>query len=271
LELDKFDGDLRKYPTFKERFNLHIAKDCPKLERAFMLRSHLEPSVREEVENVEDNLMLLWQRLDSKYGNVRKYIDLVLSDLSKVSKGDSKAALHLIKTVEKSYRDLARIGAEQEMSNAYIIAMIEKRLPDEMRFDWVKCISDKAENDSKAVFKLLMNFLERWRQIIEYDESAIRKGPEKKVGLAHHVGSKQTKAKSEVCWMHEGGNHPVWKCKLFQGMNIKDKLDMIKQNNACQACLETNCKGTNDPEQCAKNFKCPINGCDKAHNILIHQ
>ena len=146
-----------------------------------------------------------------------------------------------------------------------------------MRIDWVKCISDKAEDGSKAVFKLLMNFLEIWRQIIEYDESAIRKAPEKKVGSANHVGpayqrsSKPTKAKSEVCWMHEGGNHPVWKCKLFQGMDMKAKLDMIKQNKACQACLETSCQGKDNPEQCAKKFKCPINGCDKAHNILIHQ
>ena len=80
--------------------------------------------MKEEVENVEDNVMLLWQRLDAKYGNVRKYVDLVLTvtDLSKVSKGDGSATHLMINTVENSYRDLARIGAEWEMSNAYIIA-----------------------------------------------------------------------------------------------------------------------------------------------------
>jgi len=78
-----------------------------------------------EVENVENNVMLLWQRLYAKYGNVRKYVDLVLADLSKGSKGDGSATLLMINNVEKSYRDLARIGAEWEMSNAYMIALIE--------------------------------------------------------------------------------------------------------------------------------------------------
>ena len=53
----------------------------------------MEPIVKEEVENVEDNVILLWQRLDTHYENVRKYIDLVLADLSKVSKGDKSATL----------------------------------------------------------------------------------------------------------------------------------------------------------------------------------
>jgi hypothetical protein len=245
---------------------------CPKSQTAFMLRSHLEPVVREEVENVEDNDTLLWQRLDSKYGNQLKYIDIVLLDLSKVSKGDGKAALHLINTVEKAYMDLVRIGSEQEMSNSYIIAMIEKKLPEEMRMDWVKFIAEKGEVDSSTIFKLLMSFLKRWRQIIEYDDAAIRKGPEKKVGTTHYASAKQgSAARSEVCWVHEDGNHPVWKCKIFQMMPIKDKLDLIKQKQACQACLETGCGGASNPEECRKNFKCRINGCEKPHNVLIHQ
>ena len=60
---------------------------------------------------------------------------MVLQDLAKVTKGDAKVALHMIDTVEKSYRDLVRIGSGTEMSNSYIIAMIEKKLPEEMRTD----------------------------------------------------------------------------------------------------------------------------------------
>ena len=271
MRLDKFDGDVRRYPAFKERFKLYIEPVCPKSQTAFMLRSHLEPVVRDEVENVEDNDVSLWQRLDEKYGNLRKYIDVVLADLAKVSKGDSIAALHLINTVEKAYQDLVRIGSEQEMSNSYIIAMIEKKLPEEMRVDWVKFIAEKGDVDSQATFKMLMGFLGKWRRIIEYDESAIRKVPQKKSGSAHYVTPGQAKTKSEVCWMHEDGKHPIWNCRIFQGMQISDKLDLIKQKNACQACLETTCKGASNPEECGKKFRCTISGCDEPHNILIHQ
>ena len=272
LELEKFDGDIRKYPAFKERFKLYIEPMYPKTHIAFLLRSHLEAPVREEVENVEDDDSLLWQRLDYKYGNLRKYIDVILQDLSKVTKGDGKAALHMINTVEKAYRDLVRIGAGMEMSNSCIIAMIEKKLPEEMRKDWVKLIAEKEEVDCHSVFKLLMDFLERWRRIIEYDAAAIRVVIEKKAGVTNLATSKQgNAAKSEVCWLHEDGYHPVWKCKLFQMMPIKEKLDMVKQKQACEACLETSCQGAKNPDECHKKFRCLMTGCEKPNNVLLHQ
>ena len=150
-KLDKFEGDIRKYPSFKDRFNSYVVPRYPKSEIAFLLRMHLSPAIRDEVENVEDNVELLWHRLDTKYGNPRKYIDAVLLDLSKVSKGDGVAALNMINTVEKAYRDLVRIGSEIEMSNSYMISMIEKKLPDQMRMEWIKLIAEKGEKDSQVV------------------------------------------------------------------------------------------------------------------------
>ena len=269
LKLEKFDGNIRKYPAFKERFKLYIEPTCPKTQTAFLLRSHLEDLVREEVENVEDDDSLLWQRLDCKYGNLRKYIDVVLQDLSKVTKGDGKAALHMINTVEKAYRDLVRIGAGTEMSNSYIIAMIEKKLPEEMRKDWVKLVAEKEEVDSHAVFKLLMDFLGRWRRIIEYDAAAIRVSIEKKAGVTNLATSKQGNAtKSEVCWLHEDGHHPVWKCKIFQMMLMKEKLDMVKQKQACQACLETSFQGAKNPDECQQKFQMSYDWMRKATQCI---
>ena len=73
----------------------------------------------------------------------------------------------MINTVEKAYRDLVRIGSEIEMSNSYMISMIEKKLPDQMRMEWIKLIAEKGEKDSQVVFSMLMEFLARWRKIIE--------------------------------------------------------------------------------------------------------
>ena len=136
----------------------------------------------------------------------------------------------------------------------------------------MKLIAEKEEVDSQMVFKLLMDFLGKWRRIIEYDAAAIRKGPEKKVGVTNHASTKQgSTAKSEVCWLHEDGYHPVWKCKISQMMSMKEKLDMVKQKQACTACLETTCQGAKNPEECQKNFKCLMSGCEKPHNVLLHQ
>jgi len=281
LKLEKFSGDLRKYPAFRDGFKRHIEPMCQSSQRAFVLRAHLGDTVKEEVANIEDDLTLLWQRLDTKYGNLRKYTDTILSDLSKMYQGGSKAALHLIKTVEKAYQDLKRMGLGHEMSNSYIISVIEKKLPEEMRVDWVKCIAEKGEVDSEKVFQMLLKFLERWRNIIEYDESAIRKVPEKRVASTHYTATASTtktatasttKNKSkEVCWLHEDGKHPVWNCNLFRAMTFEEKMNLVKTKNACQACLEIACSGSEDPEKCERNFRCRLKDCNKPHNMLIHQ
>ena len=122
------------------------------------MRNHLEQIVKEEVANVEDDINLLWERLDSRYAKYSRYVEVVLEDLAKTTKGDAKATLRLINTVEKAKRDLDRIGAGQEMCNSFIIAQIEKKFPEEMRFEWIKEVASHAEEDTKYRFKLLMVF-----------------------------------------------------------------------------------------------------------------
>ena len=69
----------------------------------------MEEEVKEEVDNVDDNLETLWQRLDKRYGNCGKLVDTILADLSKLPKGDGKQTLLMIKTVEKAFRDLSKL------------------------------------------------------------------------------------------------------------------------------------------------------------------
>ena len=69
IKLEKFDGDIRNYPKFKEQFELYVRPLCLKSQLPFVLRSHLNEEVKDEVDNLDDNLETLWQRLDKKYGN----------------------------------------------------------------------------------------------------------------------------------------------------------------------------------------------------------
>jgi len=276
LELEKFDGNLRNYPGFKERFNLYIKPICPAEQLPFLLRQNLEANVREEIENVEDNMECLWERLDLKYANHTKFIGIILSDLERTTKGDAKAALKLINTVEKDYNDLKKIGAAQEMANATVIAMIKKKFPDEMRLDWVQTIAAEGEEDSSVLFDMLLKFLMKWRQMIECDDQIIKQ-QEKKSGLTHLAAGEKSGGrqvdhrKSETCWLHEElRSHPIWKCNTFRAMSLEEKLGLVTQRKACKACLEVNCKGAENPEMCARNFRCNVDKCDKPHNSLLH-
>ena len=272
LKLEKFTGDIRKYPSFKERFNLYVVPICAEAQLPFILRSHLEEAIREEVDNVEDNMEELWKRLDAKYGKRSRYVERILDDFSKTTKGGAKNALHLISTVEKAERDLRRIGAEEEMANSTIIALIEKKLPEEMRFDWIKTISSVEDKDSSCKFETLLRFLKQWKVMIEYDEAAIRKEPERKSGSSHFTRDTQKKKLANICWIHQGdgGEHPIWTCRTFKSKPMEEKMEMVTEQKACQACLEIGCQGVEKPEDCRRGFKCPVEGCNKPHNLLLH-
>ena len=83
IKLDKFDGDIRKYPKFREQFECYVKPLCTSSQLPFVLRSHLSDTVRAEVDNTDDNLETLWTRLDKKYGNRSKQLDAILADIQK--------------------------------------------------------------------------------------------------------------------------------------------------------------------------------------------
>ena len=126
IKLDKFDGDIRKYPKFREQFELYVKPLCTPSQLPFVLRSHLSEEVREEVDNIDDNLDMLWTRLDKKYGNCGKQVYAILDDISRAPKGDGKSTLAMISIVEKAYRDLSRMGRASKMHNGTILSLIEK-------------------------------------------------------------------------------------------------------------------------------------------------
>ena len=272
IKLDKFNGDIRKYPKFKEQFELYVKPLCTEAQLPFVLKSHLDEQVKEEVDNVDDNMETLWERLDKKYGNCGKLVDVILADIARAPKGDGRSTLTMINTVEKAYRDLSRMGKESEMKNGTIISMIEKKLPEEIRYEWLQRIAENTEGDTNEKFSLLLELLRKFKTMIEYDQAAIRKPADRRSVTNFASGTSQgRKNEKNTCWIHTSEKHPIWVCQSFKEKSVAERINLVKQNHACEACLEVNCTGVVVLPNCKKKFKCIIQGCDKHHNKLLHQ
>ena len=274
IKLEHFDGDIRKYPKFREQFELYVKPLCTASQIPFVLRSHLSDSVREEVDNIDDNLETLWSRLDKKYGNRGKQLDAILADIAKAPRGDGKSTLQMIMIVEKANRDLKRMGCESEMLNGTVLAMIEKKLPDEIRFEWIQAIAANEDADSEVKVPLMLKLLEKWRVMIEYDHAAIRKIPERKV-IANHTARSQLATTNKMkdkenCWIHTTEKHPIWVCQAFKAMQPNERRALAEEKGACIACLEVKCPGAQNSDKCKRKFRCTISGCKEAHNKLLH-
>ena len=129
-----FNGNIRKYAKFKAEFLKFVSPQCTTNQIAFVLKSYLGDSVRRNVENVDHDIDLMWQRLDMKYGTVQKLIDCIMSDIKNLPKsnGDMGQVLKVIDLIETAYSDLNCIGATHELQNSTILSMIEKQMPSVM-------------------------------------------------------------------------------------------------------------------------------------------
>ena len=160
MKFPQFDGDIRRYPQFREDFDKHIHPQCQTEQLAFVLKTYLASKVREEVESCGDDYYLIWERLDQRYGNIGKLIDAILYEVKCLPYGrnDSATTLQMINIVEKAHRDLERLRAEGELCNSTTISIIEQRMPLLMKQEWVKLVASKSM-ESKERFKLLIELL----------------------------------------------------------------------------------------------------------------
>lgn len=278
LRFSSFDGDIRRYPQFKQEFCLHIRPQCSKSQLGFVLKRYLCDKVREDVESCGDDYTAIWERLDQRYGDVGQLIRRILNEIQVLPVGsfDSTSTLRMIAVVDKAHRDLVCLDAEEEMCNATIIAMIEKRMPGMMYQEWLKIISGKS-HVSKIKFKFLIELLHDWRNRLEYENGGIMV-PELKAKV-HHAGELESASKDKPrhsCWLHKsegfsGVMHPIWNCKEFLSRTAEERAEMVKEYKACMMCLLTTCNGSEDPSKCSRSgFRCRQPGCKESHNRLLH-
>ena len=176
LRFPTFEGDIKKYPQFREEFMKQIEPQCSKSQLAFVLKSYLSGPVQEEISNVSDNYTKIWDRLDQKYGNISKLVDSILYDVKKLSitEPTDSNVLQMINVVERANRDLERLGEEAELRNSTSISIIEQAMTKEMRHEWVKLIASKSLSSGQR-FIVLLEFLQDWINRLEYMGVSIRK------------------------------------------------------------------------------------------------
>ena len=175
LRFPTFEGDIRKYPQFKEEFVRQIQPQSSTSQLAFILKSYLSGPVQEEISNVSDNYNKMWDRLDQKYGNINNLVDAILYDVKRlsISEPTDSNVLQMINVVEKANRDLERLGEEAELRNSTSISIIEQAMTKEMRHEWVKLIASKSLSSGHR-FAMLLEFLQDWRNRLEYMGASIR-------------------------------------------------------------------------------------------------
>ena len=111
----------------------------------------------------------------SAVGDRGRLVNKILDEVTHLSqeKDNDAVTLQMIKAVEKAYRDLKRLNAEEEMYNATMIVTIEKKMSSAMKQEWAKEVAGK-DLSSKTKFLTLLECLQNWRCRIEYIADDVR-------------------------------------------------------------------------------------------------
>ena len=273
VDLDQFDGDIRKYPSFKENFTKLIAPryGSDNTQLAFALKTYLVLNVSEEVESCGDDYPSMWKRLDLLFGDKGRLINTIMEEvtrLQQVKVNDDSYSLSMIKVIEKAHRDLCRLNAQTEMANAQTITIIEKRMTTAMRQEWSKEVAGK-ELTSEAKFNQLLTWLHGWRDRLEYLTDEMRAPTTLVKGGTSYLNRDSSSSGSgkHVCWIHkEQGGHPIWRCREFIAKPVAERRRLVELNKACKGCLLISCTDTD----CKRRWKCKVGDCGANHNKLLH-
>lgn len=173
FEPPKFDGNVRDYPNFKEDFK-NLVKGAYGAD-PYALKMCLSGDALQTIRGAEGNYDEMFERLDDKYGNARKIVDLVIGDLKclrKISDGNTKDFIKMVDQVEQCSLDLKKVNLSDELNTANVVSNIERVLPSLQKREWVK----RAETVSTTnqLFPELLKFLKEEKRVLEYMNSNVR-------------------------------------------------------------------------------------------------
>ena len=197
FEPPKFDGNLRDYPRFKEDFKNLVKSVCG--EDAYALKMCLSGDALQTVRGAEGNYDEMIQKLDDKFGNARKVVDLVISDrkaLKRINEGDTKGFIKMVDQVEQCWLDLKNINLDKELNTANVVSHIERVLPTLQKREWV--IRAEVVSDTSDLFPTLLKFLQKERRVLEYMNSSIRATGSDKISIHHVNNSSDSSMDSEL-------------------------------------------------------------------------
>ena len=172
--------------------------------------------------------------------------------------------------------DLALLGLESEISNSTIVSVIEQRMPREIKKECIKVVTgEEHDKISKNKFPFLLKLLLQFRERIEYELLDIRGSIYEGRTVHHGEGrlkgrniDKPVENKKQKCWIHMSNvDHPIWRCRVFENKSPSEKVDLVRKNNACFACLEIGHVAKN--RKC--NFRCKHDNCGLEQHQLLHE
>lgn len=96
------------------------------------------------VKSIDDDIIEMWKRLDEKYGDFLKVVDVIIDGICRIRMirdGEEKRFIEFVEIIEDGYRDFRWLGLEVEIIIMSLVSIIEKKLFLDIWWKWVEIVS----------------------------------------------------------------------------------------------------------------------------------
>ena len=269
MPLPKFDGAIREYPQFKRDFHELVLPSVSRKESAYTLRQCLTREVNQYLGSCNNDVTLMFERLELKYGDPSKIVDSILNEIikfKKINEEEYGKTIKFIDIVEIAHRDLEVMSLASELSNSNTVSLIENKLPNQMQMEWYRYMhKDSSPVDKRNKFPSLLKFLTAERNAIQYAMSDIRQTAQRSaLGTVQTISTGSTSTCAIHFW---SSNHTTSDCRTYGNLPIETKREVLRERSACFGCLAPG----HFIGECDNKSECTANeNCREFHHPSLH-
>ncbi|XP_073845830.1 uncharacterized protein isoform X1 [Musca autumnalis] len=151
---------------------------------------------------------------------------------------------------------LKSVDAQQHIANPTLLEELVSKLPMSKKLEWARVAT------TIQPYPTIINFsdwLSEMANLICIIQDVDNKEQKRRVLL--HSTSQQIQC------IFCKGQHKIYECRHFLKLNVQDRWKQIKQIRACFSCLNIG----HITRDCRRSRLCPIEGCQRRHNKLLHE
>ena len=275
MKFPTFSGDVREYKRFKELFQ-HCTRDLSEMECFFQLTEAMTNPREKGLIKGCISVTRAWEVLDGYYGDEDKIVDSLLKDLENLISYEVKGKVNLpamqqfVQTLQTFETQAETVGLAGELNSKIMLSHIRQKLPEEHRLAFLKSVRDDINTQDT------LQGLNRWLycQLLLLDKaksasSSEPPAPYKRQTQSSNAAAVKTSPRNDrnvpKCALHVDSNtHFLKTCNKFRDLSLKEKYDIMEQNNICTRCGHNNCAAGRPPfehKSCQFPFPCKIYTC----------
>lgn len=265
IQLPTFDGSFDHWESFRDKFRsmIHDDPSLSDLKRLHYLCSCLKGDASkalDDIDIVEANYDLAWNRLISRYENKRKLVTFRLQSLFNlpvVTSETSRDLRDLRDQTNKIIHSLRNLGRPVEHWDDVIVYIVAQKLDKSTKKAWELKLGKSVEYP-------------RYRELDEFLDARI-------CGLESILLPKDTKSpKGKAIVSHAAStvnlscpsckaNHLLYQCPTFVNQTPSQRYEFIKNCKRCVNCLSAKHVTL---KECGSSRVCKQ--CQKRHHTLLH-